>query len=232
MPKWRPVVWLVALSWLLASCAGVPSVVAVREVGIATADGGHLDASVYGSGDQGVILAHGGRYDRRSWRPQAETLARNGWRVLAFDFRGWGASRAGSAGPDAVHEDVLAAIAWLRADGATRISVIGASFGGGAAAEAATRLPSGAIDALVLLAHSPIAHPERMTGRKLFLLATEDYSGEARIPRRPALRAQFEAAPAPKQWREFDGEAHAQALLATPQGAAVLAEILEFLAAD
>lgn len=216
--------------WLLSWAALAGTAPAARAVQFTSADGGQIHGTVYGDGARGVVLAHGGRYDQTSWQPQAVHLADAGFQVLTFDFRGRGRSVAGSGGPEAVAEDVLAAVHWLKRHGADRVSIVGASFGGGAAAEAATRLPADALDALVLLAHSPIAHPERMTGRKLFVLARDDYQGEARTPRRPSLRAQFDAAPGPKTWLEFDGDAHAQALFATPQGEAVLAAIVDFLA--
>jgi hypothetical protein len=32
-------------------------------------------ADVYGQGDRGVVLAHGGRFNKESWEQQARTLA-------------------------------------------------------------------------------------------------------------------------------------------------------------
>ena len=76
---------------------------------------------------------------------------------MAIDFRGYGKSTAGAA-KEARFEDILAAVRYLRGLGVRRVAVVGASMGGGAAAEAATRAP-GDIDRLVLLSPVPIEHP-------------------------------------------------------------------------
>ena len=105
-----------------------------RPASFATADGGTVFADVYGNaGHEGVVLAHGAAFSKESWRSLAEQLAAKGFRVLAIDFRGWGKSTGGAA-KDALFEDVLAAVRYLRRGGAARVSVVGASMGGGAAA--------------------------------------------------------------------------------------------------
>src|ERR1700674_55016 len=68
---------------------------AQEHVSFPTPDGGLVYADAYGRGDHGVVLAHGGRFDKASWEKQAQTLAKAGFRVLAIDFRGRGQSRAG-----------------------------------------------------------------------------------------------------------------------------------------
>jgi dienelactone hydrolase len=130
-----------------------------------------------------------------------------------------------------VHFDVLAAIHYLRDCGLKSVSVLGASFGGGAAAEASIKTEPGELDRLILLAHAPIDHPEKMKGRKLFILARDDFSGDQKIPRLPAIRAQYEKAPGPKDLVLLDGSAHAQFIFDTDQGEKLLSEILKFLAA-
>jgi len=44
-------------------------------VSFSTQDGGLVYADLYGQGDHGVVLAHGGRFDKASWEPQARALA-------------------------------------------------------------------------------------------------------------------------------------------------------------
>ena len=39
-------------------------------------------ADVYGTGGRGVVLAHGGRFDKSSWKTQAQALADGGFRVV------------------------------------------------------------------------------------------------------------------------------------------------------
>ena len=132
-------------------------------VSFPTDDGGIVFADVYGTGDRGLVLAHGGRFTKESWRKQAPEFVKAGFRVLAIDFRGG----------DDVHLDAIAAVKYLRARGAKSIAVVGGSFGGWAAAKAAVAMP-GQIDRLVLLAASGIERPERLQGRKLFVLARDD----------------------------------------------------------
>jgi pimeloyl-ACP methyl ester carboxylesterase len=203
-----------------------------QEVSFSTQDGGLIYANLYGKSDRGIVLAHGGRFTKESWEKQAQALVKAGFRVLAIDFRGRGKSRAGTQtqpGDDGVRFDVLAAIRYLRANGAKTVSVIGASFGGGAAAEASIEAKPDEIDHLVLLAHSPIDKPEQMKGRKLFILSRDDFSGDNKIPRLPKIRDQYERAADPKELVILDGSAHAQALFETGQGERLMREILRFL---
>lgn len=200
-------------------------------VSFPTSDGGIVYADLYGLGDRGVVLAHGGRFTKESWASQARALAAAGFRVLAIDFRGRGQSRGGvSARPsdDGARFDVLAAVRYLHQNGAVTVSVVGASFGGGAAAEAAAEAIPGEIDRLVLLAHSPIAHPERISGRKLFIVSRGDTTG-AGTRRLPGIREQYERAPAPKEFMILEGAAHAQFLFGTDEGERLMREILRFL---
>lgn len=199
-------------------------------VSFPTDDGGVVYADVYGCGDHGVVLAHGGRFNKQSWAIQAQTLANAGFRVVAIDFRGRGQSRGGpqAGSADDVRFDVLAAVQFLHEAGTKTVSVIGASFGGWAAAQAAVETPEGQIDRIVLLAASPIDEPEKITGRKLFITTRDDFSGDG-ILRLPGIRDQFERAPDPKQLLILDGSAHAQHIFETDQGAWLMAEILRFL---
>ena len=82
-------------------------------VSFQTLDGGLIYADQYGKGDRGVVLAHGGRFNRESWANQALLLAGAGFRVLAIDFRGEGQSRGGMPGlpsDEGRQFDVLAAV--------------------------------------------------------------------------------------------------------------------------
>ena len=195
------------------------------EVSFPTADGGLIRADVYGSGDRGVVLAHGARFDKASWGKQAEVLANAGFRVLAIDFRGYGQSRGGdksAPGSGEKYEDILAAVRYLRENGAKTVSLIGASMGGGAAATASIHARPGEIDRLILLAPVPVAEPERLTGPKLFVTSKGD--GLA-----AKVREQFEKAPEPKELMILEGSAHAQFLFQTDQGERLMKKILEFL---
>lgn len=199
-------------------------------VSFPTRDGGLIHADLYGDGERGVVLAPGGRFNKESWAEQARVLAKAGFRVLAIDFRGRGRSRGGTqTREEGVRLDVLAALRYLRDTGAKTVSVVGASFGGWAAAEASAGAEPGEIDRLILLAHSPVERPELMKGRKLFILSRDDSSGENKVPRLPRIRDQYERAPGPKELVILDGSAHAQFIFETEQGERLMREILRFL---
>ncbi len=91
-----------------------------RPVELRTSDGGTVQGDLYGAGQRGVVLAHGGRFNKGSWEKQARELAKAGYRVLAIDFRGYGQSKGPGQGDiftAPLHLDVLAAVEYLRVDG-------------------------------------------------------------------------------------------------------------------
>ena len=222
---------MLAVRVILATVALTGLAVAQQHVSFPTQDGGIVYADLYGKSERGVVLAHGGRFNKESWAKQAQALEAAGFRVLAIDFRGYGESRPGTQlqpGDDGTHFDVLAAVRYLHRNGAKTVSVVGASFGGSAAAEASIESEPGEIDRLVLLAAS-IEESEKVKGRKLFIVARDDVSGEG--TRLPGIRASFARASEPKELIILDGSAHAQFLFGTDQGPRVMREILRFLSA-
>jgi pimeloyl-ACP methyl ester carboxylesterase len=217
----------IILALLLASGAA-----AQKSVSFPTEDGGVVYADVYGKGDRGIVLAHGGRFNKESWERQAQTLASAGFRVLALDFRGYGKSRGpGQSGPLSapLYLDVLAAVRHLRKMGAKSVSVVGGSMGGGAAGDASIASQPGEIDRLVLLGASPNGPAEKLKSSTLFIVARDDANEDG--PRLPRIREQYEKAPQPKALIILDGAAHAQFLFQTDQAERVMREILQFISA-
>ncbi len=204
----------------------------VKHISFDTEDGGLIYADLYGNGERGVVLAHGGRFNKESWQPQAESLVKAGFRVLAFNFRGFGKSH-GPGDTDMytapMHLDVLAAVRYLRKNGAKTVAVMGGSFGGTAAADASIASKPGEISRLILLAAAGNGPAERINAPLLVIVARDDASGDG--PRLPNIRAWFDKAPEPKQLIVLDGSAHAQFLFQTEQGDRVMKEILRFLTA-
>jgi pimeloyl-ACP methyl ester carboxylesterase len=107
-------------------------------VRLKTADGVALVGVVLGTGNVGVALGHERGASLCNWLPFARIMAARGYRVLAFDHRGYGESQFVDYPKNLrVDRDVLAAVAELRRRGSTRFVVMGASMGGTAALVAA-----------------------------------------------------------------------------------------------
>ncbi|MGX6606781.1 alpha/beta hydrolase family protein [Micromonosporaceae bacterium Da 78-11] len=98
----------------------------------------NLAGILAGTGPTGVVLAHESEGDLCIWAAELQELVAQGYRVLAFDSQGYGASQ--SAAGTGFDDDVVAAAATLRADGATRIVLRGASMGGTFSLSAAARI--------------------------------------------------------------------------------------------
>ncbi len=216
----------------LISVLLVPFAAVQEHVSFPTQDGGYIYADLYGNGSRGVVLAHGGQFNKESWEKQARILASAGFCVLAIDFRGYGQSRGpGQADPLSapLQYDVLAAVRYLRKNGAKTVAVVGGSMGGSAAADASIEAGPREIDRLVLLGAAPIGPAEKLVAPTLFIVARDD--AHAAGPRLPGIRAKFEKAPGPKDLVIVDGSAHAQFLFQTDQAERVMREILRFLSA-
>ena len=205
----------------------------VEHVSFATEDGGLIYANLYGNSERAVVLAHGGRFTKESWQPQAQTLAKAGFRVLAFDFRGFGKSH-GPGDSDLytapMQLDVLAAVHYLRNNGAKTVAVMGGSFGGAAAADASIASNPDEIVRLILLAAKGNGPAQEIKAPLLIIVARDDANDEG--PWLPRIKAWFDKAPEPKELIVLDGSAHAQFLFQTQQGDRVMKEVLRFLDAS
>jgi pimeloyl-ACP methyl ester carboxylesterase len=218
------------LLFILVGLTFCTHAVGQKTVSFSTGDGAAIFANVYGGGDRGVVLAHGGRFTKESWEPQARRLADAGFRVLAFDFRGFGKSHGpGDKDFDSApfQLDVLAAVRYLHAAGAKSVSVVGGSFGGAAAGDASIASRPGEIERIVMLGGAPNGPAENLKTPSLWIVARDDTSGSG--PRLPGILKQYEKAPEPKKLIVLDGSAHAQYLFATDQGERAMRDILIFL---
>jgi alpha-beta hydrolase superfamily lysophospholipase len=188
-----------------------------REVSFETDDGGKIYANLYGDGEHAVVLAHGAVFDKESWHELASKIRERGLSVLAIDFRGYGESKPGKKGKT-LELDILGAVDYLKDNGAERVSLLGASIGGGAVGRALVASESDAVDRVILLAAVPVDSPERLKGDKLFIVSEGDRLAKA-------TREQHKKAPGPKKLNISPGDAHAQHLFKTDQ-ADVLKELI------
>jgi len=166
-----------------------------RAVGFRAGDGVGLRGRLFGRGRSAVVLAHmGNRPDNESdWYPLARRLAREGYLVLAYNRRAVCTGEAHpydcSAGPNdfgTSWQDVIGAVKFLEAEGASRVAVAGSSIGGTAVVFAAQ---TGRIHPAALISLAGVNHIstysmdragiQRIGGAKLFVCARRDPDGAA-----------------------------------------------------
>ncbi len=106
-------------------------------------DGVLLDGASLGSGKTGVVLAHESPADLCGWVPYARVLSRAGFRVLLIDHRHFGRSQS-PTGARSGHfsNDLEGAVKELKREGAKKVFLMGASFGGITCMVAGSRLGS------------------------------------------------------------------------------------------
>src|ERR1700722_11912303 len=159
----------IILAFLLSAVAATQTTVSLP-----TDDGGLVYADVYGDNDRAVVLAHGGQFNKESWKKQAEALVAAKFRVLALDFRGYGKSKGpGDSDPmDApLYQDVLAAVRYLRKQGAKSVSIVGASMGGWAAGDASIASQPGEINRQIFRGSRPHRRAGKLKTPPPFTLA-------------------------------------------------------------
>ncbi|MER7946733.1 alpha/beta fold hydrolase [Streptomyces sp. NPDC096079] len=147
LPRWAAVTAVLAVlagagTWTAVATDDPPPV--RRADRMLDVDGVRLDTSYFtGPGDgrrPAVLLGHGFGGSKDDVRAQAEGLAREGYAVLTWSARGFGASTGeiGLNDPDHEVKDVSKLIDWLAArpevlldrSGDPRVGVTGASYGG------------------------------------------------------------------------------------------------------
>jgi pimeloyl-ACP methyl ester carboxylesterase len=102
-----------------------------------------------------ILLVHGHPFNRSMWEPQIEPAARAGWRVVAPDLRGYGASQVtpGTTTLDLFASDLAALLDRLALESAV---VAGLSMGGQIVMEFARAYPT-RVRGIVLAATTPEA---------------------------------------------------------------------------
>jgi pimeloyl-ACP methyl ester carboxylesterase len=172
-----------------SSRCGAPNVKATV-LRFPAADGTQLDGVLVGIGPAGVVLLHQHPADLCGFWPYAVYVSKRGLQALAVDLRCYGKSACPQAddAKSRVVDDVAGAVAALRAHGAKRIGLVGASLGASTAllagaalgppVAAAVSLSTGKFDLATILGGSrPLdtyTAAKRLTVPVLFAVARDD----------------------------------------------------------
>ncbi|HEY7755083.1 MAG TPA: alpha/beta fold hydrolase [Actinomycetota bacterium] len=204
-------------------------------VGFESADGVALEGRLFGDGTSAVVLSHMRPADQSSWFDLADRLADAGYLVLTYDFRGYcPGGEAGCSGGerdvDAIWQDVLGAIDFVRSRGATSVSLVGASMGGTASLVAAGQ--EGADIRSVITLSAPVSIEglvadasllTRIAATKLFIAGVGD------APAAADAQALYERSPPPKRVEIVPSDDHGTDLLTGGRGEVVRRLIETFL---
>lgn len=124
--------------------------VTTEDVTFTTGDGLDLVGRVYGEGTTAIVCSHQRQSSKADFAAAGPVLAAEGFMVLAYDNRGDGESEQGLPADQGL--DLLSAIELVRARGAEKVVLLGASRGGTLSLDAATQTD---VDAIVTLSSPP-----------------------------------------------------------------------------
>jgi pimeloyl-ACP methyl ester carboxylesterase len=205
-----------------AYCAGP------GDVHFRAGDGTRLIGHRFGHGTTAVVLAHQYRSNLCQWISYARRLAAKGYLAFAFDFRNNGRSQSvGYARSQRFGGDVAGAAKYLRAHGAKKALLVGASMGGTAVLVAGANIRP-PVDGVISLsgpssfdgADAGSAVP-RLRVPVLYLAAADDTGGGFASD----ARALYAATPsADKTLEILSGSDHGVALVDHPGKARQLVE--------
>lgn len=119
--------------------------------------------------------AFGGRMDNPLVVALADACAVAGFSTVRFNFRGLDGSEGTPTGGQDEHEDVAAAIAWARAQGAPRVALVGYSFGALMAARAIA-------DGAEVAAFAAVGFPTTILGHAPERVAIVERALDRRVP--------------------------------------------------
>jgi dienelactone hydrolase len=116
----------------LTEACGSTNELEARSFWLLTYDRVRLYAIEAGSGPNTIVLAHQAASNLCETLSFAGKFVANGYRIVAFDFRGNGNSQSPSRNSLALGRDLAAAVAHARRTGAQRVFLMGSSMGGAA----------------------------------------------------------------------------------------------------
>lgn len=171
-------------------------------------DIGADEALTWGTGEYGVVLAHGAAFDAASWEEQATAIADQGATVIAVE----------NIDPEAIG----AAVQKLEDDGIGDVALVGGSAGADAILRLLSDQPDIADQLITLAVNTEVDGIGEQP--KLFIVSEDDPSADASV----ALAENADGND--NQLEVLPGSAHAQNIFDTDQGDAALQLILDRLA--
>ncbi|HCB00825.1 MAG TPA: hypothetical protein DEP19_00435 [Anaerolineae bacterium] len=214
------------------TAAPLEDVIASHTVTFTTPDDATITGELYGSGDTAVIFSVMGNCDP-GWREFAQLTAAQG--ITAFTYQWRGCNTSGSVDQNEIQkfvDDLRGAINYMRAQGAKKIILVGASLGGCASAKLAAESQA---DGLVVVASPPeisqfdfeiLSADVNTNIPKLFITAEND-----NVVSQDETRALFDLAAEPKEWQTYPGSAHGTDLFESDSSAELQQRILSFILA-
>jgi pimeloyl-ACP methyl ester carboxylesterase len=209
-----------------------PAVNTSRAVTFTTADGITLHGTLYGIGHTAVIFSTMGAQRQDTWSKMARATADAGYLALTYNFRFWVSETQIQDNLRAyIADDLRAAVAFAREQGAKQIVLVGASLGGMATAKvagesraAAVIIMAAPLSARGLTVRVEDAELRAMTMPKLFVSSENDSTVA------PAdARQMVEQAPEPKTRYLYPGTAHGTELFETQYAADLTQRLLAFI---
>jgi uncharacterized protein len=211
-----------------------PVLAATRIVTFTTTDDVNLHGTLYGNGTTAVILSTMGAQRQETWAPFAHEIAAHDYLALTYNFRYWvSETKMQDDLRDKAAEDLRAAIAFVRQQGAQHVILVGASLGALASIKVAGQAQPAAVVVMAAPFGSFPALPslqvdqtdlQVLTAPKLFINTEQDEGGFT-----ASTRKMFEVAPEPKELHIFPGSAHGTDLFATEQAADLTQRLIEFI---
>jgi alpha-beta hydrolase superfamily lysophospholipase len=215
------------------TAAPLDDIIATHSVTFETPDGATINGELYGSGKTAVVFSVMGNC-KPGWREFAWLTAAQGLMALTYPWRDCGPSGASNEAELRQNfvNDARGAINFVRAQGAEKIILAGASLGGVASAKLAIESQA---SGLIVFA-SPLEIPQwgfkieaaelNTNIPKLFLTAENDT-----VVSVDASRALYDLAAEPKEWQTYPGREHGTDLFNAKVGEEVKLRILEFILA-
>jgi alpha-beta hydrolase superfamily lysophospholipase len=205
---------------------------AVRAVTFSAAGDVTLAGTLYGDGTTAIVLSNMGDNDPAAWNHFAPMLAARGYTVLTYKFRyPTNSSTFDSGMAQHTLDDLRAAVAFVRSQGAQTLVLVGASLGGMATAKAAAvEKPA----AMVILA-APVdlsefgfrverSELQAITAPKLFVGSQDDNTVAF-----AKTREMFELSPDPKELQIYPGMAHGVHIFDTDHGDDLRQRLIAFI---